>query len=101
MGLASSVVTTAARATKTLKASQSSQSQERQPPASNCSRWQTPIAHKKGPELFAWLDKHHWIWMNYDDEARPYAVFDLDKNDVFVGKPPARPGQRSQVAFGM
>jgi hypothetical protein len=58
-------------------------------------------AHKKGPELFAWLDKHHWIWMNYDDEARPYAVFDLDKNDVFVGKPPARPGQRSQVAFGM
>jgi hypothetical protein len=38
---------------------------------------------------------------DYDDEARPYAVFDLDKNDVFVGKPPARPGQRSQVAFGM
>jgi hypothetical protein len=54
-------------------------------------------AHKKGPKLFAWLDQHHWTWMNYDDKARPYAVFDVNKNNVFIG---TRPGQRSQVAFG-
>ena len=35
--------------------------------------------------------------MNYDDKARPYAVFDVNKNNVFIG---SRPGQRSQVAFG-
>ena len=24
---------------------------------------------KTGPKLFAWLDQHKWIWMNYDDKA--------------------------------
>jgi hypothetical protein len=53
--------------------------------------------NKKGPALFGWLDRHNWISMNYDDEARPYSTFDLDKNDLFIG---TRAGQRSQVAFG-
>jgi hypothetical protein len=52
---------------------------------------------RKGPNLFRWLDNHGWTWMNYDYRAKPYSLFDLDKNNVFVGR---RPGQRSQVAFG-
>jgi hypothetical protein len=35
--------------------------------------------------------------VNYDDQAKPYSLFDVDKNNVFVG---SKPGQRSQVAFG-
>jgi hypothetical protein len=52
---------------------------------------------KKGPNLFRWLDNHGWTWMNYDDQAKPYSLFDLDKSNVFIGE---KPGQRSQVAFG-
>jgi hypothetical protein len=48
--------------------------------------------HKKGPNLFAWLNQHKWVWMNYDTKASPYSLFDLDKNDVFIG---TRRGQRS------
>jgi hypothetical protein len=50
----------------------------------------------KGPELIGWLDAHHWTWMNYDETAAPYSVFDLKTNDVFIG---TRRGQRSQVSF--
>jgi hypothetical protein len=48
-------------------------------------------------KFIGWLTRHHWTWMNYDDQARPYSLFNLRKNDVFIG---SRPGQRSQIAFG-
>jgi hypothetical protein len=65
----------------------------------SCAQLQS-LAHAysslKGVKLFSWLDAHHWTWMNYDEKAMPYAVFDLNTSDVFIG---SRPGQRSQVSF--